>query len=138
MTIQYSLLRERLAQLPRMVGRMIGSLTDLDGLGHESELVAEVGAVDAGLEALHVPAHVGLRLEQVALVELGGGVVVLVGADDVALERLDHQQSLAQGPCPRHRPRAHEPTPSPARPKGGQVRVAHRSPCGGPPRPSWG
>ena len=70
----------------------------LEGRRLEAELDGEVGAVDAGLEALDVAAHIRLALEQVAVV-LGAEVVhLLVRADDVGVVCLDHQQRLAERP----------------------------------------
>ena len=68
----------------------------LERLGLESELDREVVAVDPRLEALDVAADVGLALEQPAVVHRARVVLLLVRADHVGGERLDHQQTLAQ------------------------------------------
>lgn len=72
----------------------------LEPLGLHVELVLDVGPVHAGLEALDLPADVGLGLEEVALgSELGQGVDLLVGADDRLCARLDHEECLAERAC---------------------------------------
>ena len=52
--------------------------------------------VHTRLEALDVATHIGLRFKQMTLMELGEGLLLLVGADDVALHRFDHQKTLAK------------------------------------------
>lgn len=69
-----------------------------NGLYH-FETAGDVTAEHAGLQRLHMTAHVGLRVHDMAVVcHLVEDLLLLVGEDDVGMEGLHHEQSFTQSP----------------------------------------
>lgn len=63
------------------------------------ETARDVTAENSGLQRLHVAAHVGLRVHDVAVAgHFVEHLLLLVGENDVCVEGLNHEQGLAQRP----------------------------------------
>lgn len=63
------------------------------------EAARDVTAEHSGLQSLDMAAHVGLRVQNVAVVgQLIEHLLLLIRENDVGVESLDHQQRLAQRP----------------------------------------
>lgn len=63
------------------------------------ETAGDVTAEHPWLQRLHVAAHVGLRVHDVAVVcQFVEDLLLLVGEDDVCVEGLHHEQSFTQSP----------------------------------------
>ena len=65
---------------------------------YHSEATWDVRSEDAGLDRLHMTAHIRLRVKYVTVVcQLVEDGLLLVWEDDVSVEGLDHKQGLTQG-----------------------------------------
>lgn len=76
--------------------RMSGEL-HWDGWLYHFKAAGNVTAKHSRLQGLHVAPHIGLRVQDVAVVcQLVEDLLLLVGEDDVGVEGLHHEQGLTQ------------------------------------------